>query len=53
MQYKSALPKEETDVALPNTWAFGPITKMVDAFTQSLEEFPSIPPGTPDPYVPP
>ena len=46
-------PKEETDVALPNTWAFGPITKMVDAFTQSLEEFPSIPPGTPDPYVPP
>ena len=46
-------PKEETDVSLPNTWAFGPITKMVDAFTQSLEEFSPIPPGTPDPYVPP
>ena len=42
-------PKEETDVAFPNSWALGPITKMVDAFKQSLREFPPIAPGTPDP----
>ena len=46
-------PKEETNIALANTWAFGPITKMVDSFKESLREFPPIPPGTPDPYVPP
>ena len=46
-------PKEETNVAPANTWAIDAITRMVDAFVRSLQEFPPIPPGAPDPYIPP
>jgi arylsulfatase len=41
-------PKEETDVAAANTWVFGPILKMVQAFQQSCQQFPNTPPGTLD-----
>jgi arylsulfatase len=46
-------PKEETNIALENTWAFGPVTKMVNEFKKSLEKYPPVPPGGPDPYIPP
>jgi len=46
-------PKEETNIALANTWAFGPIMRLVHDFKQSLREHPPIEPGTPDPYEPP
>lgn len=46
-------PKEETNIAIANTWVFTPITKMVHAFKQSLKDYPAIPPGAPDPYIPP
>ena len=46
-------PKEETNIAVADTWAFGPITQLVNAFKQSLRDYPPIPPGTPDPYNPP
>ena len=46
-------PKEETNIALANTWAFGPMIEMVEAFNQSAKEFPHVPPGQLDPYVPP
>lgn len=46
-------PKEESNIAIANTWVFTPVTKMVQAFKQSLLDYPVIPPGTLDPYVPP
>ena len=46
-------PKEETNILVGNSWALGPIYNMVQAFKQSLKEHPPIPPGTPDPYMPP
>lgn len=41
-------PKEETDVLVYNTWVLGPVLKMVRAFQQSCEQFPSTPPGQGD-----
>ncbi len=45
-------PKEETDVGTENSWVRGPLRKMIHAFQQSLKEFPPVPPGAPDDYVP-
>jgi arylsulfatase len=46
-------PQEETDVRTANTWVLVPISRMISDFQRSLKKFPSIPPGTPDPYEPP
>lgn len=45
-------PKEETNVAINNTWVSSPISRMVYKFNQSLIEYPPIPPGVPDPFDP-
>ena len=47
-------PKEEyPQVDAQNSWAAGPIMKIVAEFEASLKRYPPIPPGTPDPYRPP
>lgn len=46
-------PKEETNIALANTWAFGPMIEMVEDFNNQVKEFPHVPPGQLDPYIPP
>jgi arylsulfatase len=44
-------PREEKPT--PDSWVVHPILKMVGEFNQSLDKFPVIPMGTPDPYIPP
>jgi arylsulfatase len=46
-------PKEETDVKDLNPWAESVMGRVVDELNASLEKYPPIPLGTPDPYVPP
>jgi arylsulfatase len=46
-------PKEETDIKDLNPWAESVLGKVVDDFNRSLERYPLIPLGTPDPYQPP
>jgi hypothetical protein len=46
-------PKEETDIKDLNPWAFSILGKVVDDFNATLERYPPIPLGTPDPYKPP
>lgn len=47
-------PKEEYPATgLRRTWAAGPAMKILAQFEKSLKQFPPIPTGTPDPYVPP
>ncbi len=46
-------PKEETNIAVANTWAFGPIIEMVEAFQESVKQYPHVPPCHPEPYIPP
>ena len=46
-------PRERNNVAPMNTWVYHPVVKIVDDFQASLKKEPPIPPGTPDPYVPP
>jgi arylsulfatase len=47
-------PKEEyPETALRNTWNAAPAMKIVAEFEESLRRYPAIPPGTPDPYLPP
>jgi arylsulfatase len=46
-------PKEETDVKDANPWVPSAIGKLVDDFWATVEEYPLIPVGTPDPYEPP
>lgn len=47
-------PKEEYPAtATENAWVGGPMMKIVVEFEQSLKQYPSIAPGTPDPYTPP
>jgi arylsulfatase len=46
-------PKEETDVKDANPWAQGVMDTVVAAFTATTERYPHVPPGSPDPYVPP
>ncbi|MET0049898.1 MAG: sulfatase-like hydrolase/transferase [Candidatus Thiodiazotropha sp.] len=43
-------PREEKPT--PDTWVVGPVLKIVDEFDRSVEQYPLIPMGTPDPYVP-
>ena len=45
--------KEERDVHIYSTWVTYPMMKMVREFEASLEAYPPITVGTPDPYVPP
>ena len=45
--------KEERDVAATNTWVAVPVMKIVTDFLGSLQKYPPIKVGTPDPYVPP
>jgi arylsulfatase len=46
-------PKEETDVLAANAWAEAEIGRVVSEFKASLEKYPLIPVGTPEPYSPP
>lgn len=47
-------PKEEYPAtATENAWVGGPMMKIVVEFEQSLKQYLLIPPGTPDPYMPP
>lgn len=47
-------PKEEYGATLtPNAWVGGPMMDIVAAFEQSLQRYPPIATGTPDPYTPP
>jgi arylsulfatase A-like enzyme len=46
-------PKEETDIKDLNPWAASVFGKIVDEFNATLEKYPLIPMGTPDPYHPP
>ncbi|MGH9887161.1 MAG: arylsulfatase [bacterium] len=46
-------PKEEYPATgLLHTWSAGPATSLLAQFEQSLNAYPPIPPGTPDPYEP-
>jgi len=46
-------PKEETNVMTDNSWVQVPISRMIRDFQLSLNQYPPIPPATPDPYTPP
>lgn len=47
-------PKEEYPATgLRHSWAAGPAMKIVADLEESLNKYPPIPPGTPDPYRPP
>ena len=46
-------PKEETDIKDLNPWAESVMGKIVADFEASLEKYPPIGVGTPDPYTPP
>ncbi|MNN76475.1 hypothetical protein D3C81_1928580 [compost metagenome] len=45
--------REERDVTIENTWALQPMMGIVGRFKASLEKYPAIETGTPDPYQPP
>ncbi|MSP96344.1 MAG: arylsulfatase [Betaproteobacteria bacterium] len=45
-------PKEQSEVGDANSWMRGPVRKMIRAFQNSLVEFPPIPAGAPDGFVP-
>jgi arylsulfatase len=45
--------KEERDVGVYNSWVAEPMMKILVDFQQSLQKYPPIKSGTPDPYVPP
>jgi len=45
--------KERNDVLLTNSWVNYPMTRILRELEESLERYPPITPGTPDPYVPP
>ena len=45
-------PKEETDVGNEFSWVRTPLRKMIHAFQENLKQYPPIPPGAPDDYVP-
>ncbi len=46
-------PREEFDVGPQNDWVAAPLMKVAEEFVKSLKEYPPIPMGAPDPYVPP
>jgi len=43
-------PREEKPT--PDSWVVGPILRVVSDFEKSVQRFPHIPMGTPDPYEP-
>jgi hypothetical protein len=45
--------KEERDVGAYNSWVADPVVKIVGEFEASLQKYPPIKVGTPDPYTPP
>lgn len=46
-------PRERHDVFLPqNTWVKVPVSNLLNEWFKSLERFPPIAAGTPDPYIP-
>ena len=45
-------PKEETDISSQDGWVSGPFQKMIRTFQESLRNYPPIPPGAPDDFVP-
>ncbi|MDH4873590.1 arylsulfatase [Pseudomonas sp. BN515] len=45
--------REEHNVAVENTWVLQPMMGIVGRFKASLEKYPPIESGTPDPYTPP
>jgi len=45
--------KEERDAGAINSWVGVPMTKILIEFEQSLEKYPPMKAGTPDPYIPP
>jgi arylsulfatase A-like enzyme len=45
--------REVRDVAAFNTWVVHPMMNIITEFQASLQKYPSIKSGTPDPYVPP
>jgi arylsulfatase A-like enzyme len=46
-------PKEETDIKDANPWVPTAISKIVSDFWATVDKYPLIPVGTPDPYQPP
>ena len=46
-------PKEETNIALEANWVRNVVYRMVRDFQESLKKYPPVPPGAPDPYMPP
>jgi arylsulfatase A-like enzyme len=45
-------PKEETDVGNEFSWVRTPLRKMIHAFQENLKQYPPIPPGAPDDFIP-
>jgi hypothetical protein len=46
-------PKEETDIKDFNPWVVSAIGRIVKDFWTTVDKYPLIPVGTPDPYTPP
>jgi arylsulfatase A-like enzyme len=46
-------PKEESDIKDENPWVPSAIGKLVDDFWATVDKYPLIPVGAPDPYLPP
>ncbi|MCS6852049.1 MAG: arylsulfatase [Gemmataceae bacterium] len=46
-------PRERHGIDWTSTWVYTPMMRIVADFEASLKKEPPIPPGTPDPYVPP
>lgn len=45
-------PREETDIKDVNPWAIGRFDQLVADFKATVEQFPNVPAGAPDPYTP-
>jgi arylsulfatase len=48
-----ANPREDEEKVSTESWALGPVLKMVAEFEESARKYPLIPMGAPDPYAPP
>ncbi len=46
-------PREETDIKDANPWAQSVMDKLVAVFTATTAQYPHVPPGAADPYLPP
>jgi arylsulfatase len=44
--------KEQRDVLMANSWVRQPMEKIIRDLEASLQKYPPIKPGTPDPYLP-